>query len=557
MSKPERKRRRNRQASENPEAEAAPAVRQLPRKTFRSPFAPLTPLSEDQLESAHDASMRLLEEQGIEVMSERARQLFRDAGAEVDESTGIVKGQRELFLQAVAKAPAQFTLTPRNPENATTLGGNHIHFGLVSGTPNIHDRINGRRHGNMEDFKKLLKFYQYFNVLTFVGNQPTSPVEMPVNNRHLDTYRELLVLTDKIISGIPIGVGRVKDLIEMIALARGLTVDELANDPTAIANINVNSPRKLDDTMADAAMYMAEHGQAVIVTPFTLMGAMTPVTMAGALAQQNAEAILTIAMLQLAAPGAPCVYGGFTSNVDMRSGAPAFGTPENALANIAGGQLARKYGLPYRTSSCNASNAADAQSIYETQSALWGGVMGHGNIIYHAAGWLEGGLVASFEKLILDVEAIQTMTQILSPINISDDEFGLDAIKDVGPGGHFFGTPHTMDRYKTAFYEPMVSDWQNNENWVQAGAKTAEVRATEIWQKVLDDYEQPPMDPARLEAIDEYVAKRKIEIGSDEALGSVEPLCGTETTHSSLETGRCKMEKRCVRNPACWEYYFR
>lgn len=517
MSRPERKRRRNRQISEAENVEARPAVvRQLPRQQLKSPFAPLTPLSEDQLESVHNASMRLLEEQGIEVMSAKARSLLRAAGAEVDEASGIVKGQREVFLQAVAKAPGHFTLTPRNPENAIEIGGNNINFGLVSGTPNIHDHINGRRPGNFADYKKLMKFYQYFNVLSFMGNQPTSPIEMSVNNRHLDTYRESLVLTDKIVSGIPIGVGRVRDAVEMIALARGLTVEELAKSPSAIVNININSPRKLDDTMADAAIYMVEHGQAVIATPFTLMGAMTPVTMAGALAQQNAEAILTLAILQLAAPGSPCLYGGFTSNVDMRSGAPAFGTPENALANIAGGQLARKYGLPYRTSACNASNTTDAQAVYETQSALWGGVLGHGNIIYHAAGWLEGGLVASFEKLIIDIESLQSMSRILEPIKINNEEFGLEAIEDVGPGGHFFGTQHTMERYKTAFYEPMLSDWQNNENWQQAGAKTAEVRATGIWQKVLEAYEAPPIDPGRLEAIDDYVARRKIEIGNGE-----------------------------------------
>ncbi|MEM7209905.1 MAG: trimethylamine methyltransferase family protein [Pseudomonadota bacterium] len=516
MTKPERRRRRNRQADQTEEATAASGIRQLPRQQIRSPFAPLTPLSEDQLEAVHDASMRLLEEQGIEVMSEKARSLFKQAGAEVDESTQIVRGPREMFLEAVAKAPSQFTLTPRNPDNAIVLGGDVINFGVVSGTPNVHDRINGRRPGNFEDYKRLLKLYQHFNVMTFIGNQPISPIEMAVNNRHLDTYKELLVLTDKVVSGIPIGVGRARDLVEMVAIARGMSVDDMRDDPSACVNININSPRKLDDTMADAAIYMVEHGQAVIATPFTLMGAMTPVTMAGALAQQNAEAILTIALLQLAAPGARVIYGGFTSNVDMRSGAPAFGTPENALANIAGGQLARKYGLPYRTSACNASNAADAQSIYETQAAMWGAVMGHGNIVYHAAGWLEGGLVCSFEKFMLDIESIQTLVKILSPINISDEEFGLSAIEDVGPGGHFFGTPHTMERYKTAFYEPIMSDWQNNENWAKAGSKTAEERATEMWQQALNEYEQPPMDAARLEALDDYIARRKIEIGGDE-----------------------------------------
>lgn len=511
------KRRRSKRTRER-ESRAAgqTSIRQLPQRQVKTPFPLLQPLSEDQLEMIHDASMCLLEEQGIEVMSAQARALFKQAGAEVDDSSGMVRGQRELFMQALSHAPNTFRLTPRNPERAVNIGGNTINFGFVSGPPNVHDCIQGRRPGNWEDYKKLIKMAQYFNIISLLGNQATAPIDLPVNNRHLDTYRETIVLLDKIFSAIPIGVGRIRDAIEMIALARGMAVEALADDPTMITNINVNSPRKLDDTMADAAIYMAEHGQAVIVTPFTLMGAMTPVTFSGALVQQNAEAVLGLAMVQLANPGAPCVYGGFTSNVDMRSGAPAFGTPENALANIAGGQLARRYNLPYRTSACNASNAADAQSVYETQAALWGAVLGHGNIIYHSAGWLEGGLVASFEKVIIDIECLQTMARVLAPIEITEQEIGLEAIEEVGPGGHFFGAGHTMERYKTAFYEPILSDWQNNENWEQAGAKTATMRATEIWQQVLKEYEQPPLDPSRLEAIDDYVARRKLEIGGGE-----------------------------------------
>jgi trimethylamine--corrinoid protein Co-methyltransferase len=283
-----------------------------------------------------------------------------------------------------------------------------------------------------------------------------------------------------------------------------------------IANININSPRKLDEAMSDGALALAEFGQPVIVTPFTLLGAMTPVTMAAALVQQNAEALLGIAMVQLFYPGSPVVYGGFTSNVDMRSGAPAFGTPENAKANLAGGQMARRYRLPYRTSACNASNAADAQSVYETMMALWGGVMGNGNLIYHAAGWLEGGLVASFEKVIIDVEVIQHVTQMLQPIDTHPEELGIDAICSVDPGGHFFGADHTMARYETAFYSPLLSDWQNNENWLAAGGKDATTRATEVWQSVLAEFEPPPIDIARQEALADYVARRKKEIGSGE-----------------------------------------
>lgn len=481
-----------------------------------SPFTPLEALTSEQLALIHDASMRLLEQQGIELLSLEARQLFKDAGAEVDDATGIVRGPRELFLEALAQAPNTFTLTPRDPDKAVTIGGNHINFGFVSGPPNVHDCVNGRRSGNMADYRRLVSLAQYFNVIAMMGNQTTAPVELPPNNRHLDTYRETIVLTDKIFSAVPIGVGRVRDAVEMVALGRGLSVHDLDDDPSVITNINVNSPRKLDDTMSDAALYMARCGQAVIVTPFTLMGAMTPATLSGALVQQNAEAVFGLAMVQLARPGAPCVYGGFTSNVDMRSGAPAFGTPENALANIAGGQLARYYNLPYRTSACNAANTVDAQAVYETQAALWGAVMGHGNIVYHAAGWLEGGLVASFEKVIVDIECLQTLSRVLRPIEVNEAEIGLDSIDEVGPGGHFFGAGHTMERYKTAFYEPLLSDWRNYENWEAAGAKTATERATAIWQKALAEFEPPPLDPARREAIDDYVARRKEEIGNGE-----------------------------------------
>jgi trimethylamine--corrinoid protein Co-methyltransferase len=268
--------------------------------------------------------------------------------------------------------------------------------------------------------------------------------------------------------------------------------------------------------MADGMMTMAEHGQSVAVTPFTLMGAMSPVTLAGALAQQNAEALFGVVLTQLVRPGAPVMYGAFTSNVDMRSGAPAFGTPENTKANIASGQLARKYGLPYRTTPGSASNAADAQGAYETMMALWGAVLGHGNLIYHAAGWQEGGLTASFEKFIIDVEMIQHMMEFLTPIEVNEGELALDALGRVPTGGHFFGDPHTLERYSTAFYQPMLSNWQNYEAWQESGGLDATARATRLWKKALEEYEQPAMEPDRLEALQDFVARRKEAIGGGE-----------------------------------------
>jgi len=263
-------------------------------------------------------------------------------------------------------------------------------------------------------------------------------------------------------------------------------------------------------------MAMADHGQPVVITPFTLMGAMAPVTLAAALAQQNAEALLGVALAQLVRPGTPVMYGSFTSNVDMRSGAPAFGTPENAKANIASGQLARRYGLPYRTSNANASNAADAQAVYETQMSLWGAVLGHGNLVYHAAGWLEGGLTASLEKLVLDVEMLQHMVEFLKPIEVNEATLGFDAISGVATGGHFFGSAHTLARYETAFYQPLISNWQNYESWQASGAKDATERATAVWQRALAEYVQPPMDPAIQEALAAYVLERRKAIGTDD-----------------------------------------
>ena len=489
---------------------------QLPWINLVNPYPPLEPLSSDQLGAIHEASMTVLEDYGIEVLSERVRASFRGAGARVDDSHGIVRPDRELVLDLVARAPGAFSLTPRNPNRRLEVGGAHIHFGMVSGPPNVHDCVNGRRPGNFADYERLVQLGQTFNAIHFFGNQSVAPIDLPAQTRHLDTYRASLILSDKVFSAVPIGRGRVRDAVEMVARARGLSLGELAISPSLFGNININSPRKLDEAMSEGALALAEYGQAVIVTPFTLMGAMTPVTLAAGLVQQNAEALFGIAMVQLFFPGTPVVYGGFTSNVDMRSGAPAFGTPENAKANLAGGQLARHYGLPYRSSGCNASNTADAQAVYETQMSLWSAVLGNGNLLYHAAGWLEGGLVASFEKVIIDVEILQNLTCLFSKPKVNTEELALDAIGAVPPGGHFFGTEHTMQRYESAFYQPLLSDWQNNESWVEAGAKDATQRATDLWQQAIHSFEPPPIDPGRLEAIDEYVEKRKHEIGSGE-----------------------------------------
>ena len=278
--------------------------------------------------------------------------------------------------------------------------------------------------------------------------------------------------------------------------------------------INTNSPLLVDGPMADGLMASALAGQATIVTPFTLAGAMAPISLAGALAQQNAEALMGITLVQLTRAGAPVIYGGFTSNVDMRTGAPAFGTPEFAKGTMATGQLTRRYGIPYRSSNVNASNAVDAQAAYESQMALWSSILGRAHMIHHGVGWLEGGLVASFEKMIVDAEMIQMLAQTLEPIEVNEDALGLESMKEAGPGGHFFGTAHTQRRYETAFYTPLLSDWRNFENWQLAGARDATQRANVIYKTLLDTYEKPPLDAAIEEELRAFMDRRRREIAA-------------------------------------------
>jgi trimethylamine---corrinoid protein Co-methyltransferase len=494
----------------------ASRIAQLPWSEVINPYPPMEVLSADQVEAIHLTSLRILENLGMEVMSPRALAVLKAQGADVDGASRIVRLDRGLIEAALKSAPASFTLTPRNPAKRLTFGGSRIHFGLVAGPPNVHDCERGRRPGNYQDYCDFIRLAQHFNAVHLIGNQVCAPIELPAATRHLDTYRANLKYSDQVFHCTAIGAGRALDGIRMMAIARGLDLEQIAASPGVVTIISVNSPRRFDEAMSDGLLAMAEHGQAVVVTPFTLMGAMAPVSLAAALAQQNAEALFGVVLAQMVRPGTPVMYGAFTSNVDMRSGAPAFGTPENAKANIASGQLARRYRLPYRTSNASASNAADAQGAYETQMSLWGAILGHGNLVYHAAGWQEGGLTASFEKFVLDVEMLQMMIEFLKPIVVNEQELGFEAIEGVPTGGHFFGEPHTMERYEHAFYRPMVSNWQNYENWQLGGGKDATQRATEIWKQALKEYEEPALDPAVHEALDAYVVKRRAEIGSGE-----------------------------------------
>lgn len=494
---------------------AANSVHQLPWRAVQNHWRPQEILDAEGLERIHEASLTVLEDYGVEVMNAEALAIFEAAGAQVDHASGLVWLDRGLVAEALGTVPSSVTLRPRNAERTIEVGGNHLNFTLVAGPPNVHDRVNGRRPGNYNDYCNLVRLAQSLNIIHLLGNQPTAPQELPAASRHLDTYLANLTLSDRVFHCTAIGRQRTLDAIHMCALARGEDPEALVDDPALLTVININSPRRLDDALAEGLITMARWGQPCVITPFTLMGAMTPVTLPAALAQQNAEALFGIVLTQLVRAGTPVIYGAFTSNVDMRTGAPAFGTPENTQANLVAGQLARRYGLPYRTSNANASNAADAQAAYETGNALWGAVLGGANLVYHAAGWLEGGLTASFEKVVIDAEILQSTAETLLPIAVDNESLGLDAIGDVAPGGHFFGCDHTMARFETAFYRPLLSDWQNYENWEAAGAQDAATRATGIWQQLLAEYSEPPMAPGVREALDQYVERRREEIGRD------------------------------------------
>ncbi len=488
----------------------APAATYLNIKNTLARTELLTP---EALDDIHNASLQVLEEIGVDVMLPEARAIMKAAGADVREGIERVRFDRGLIMEYMAHAPSEFTLHARNPMRNVRMGGNNLVFAQIASAPFVADREGGRRAGNQPDFRKLLKLMQSFDVVHVNGGYPVEPIDIHASVRHLECLRDIVTLTDKPFHAYSLGQQRNIDALEIARIARGITAEQMDSEPSLFTIINSNSPLRLDIPMLQGIIEMSRRNQVVVLTPFTLAGAMAPVTIAGALVQQNAEALCGLSFAQMVRKGAPVIYGGFTSNVDMKTGAPAFGTPEYMKAVIAGGQLARRYGVPYRTSNVNAANTLDAQAAYESAMSLWALTQGGGNFIMHAAGWSEGGLTASFEKFILDVDMLQMVAEFLKPLDVSSDALGLDAIRDVGPGGHYFGTAHTLARYESAFYSPILSDWRNFETWTEAGRPTTYDHANRIFKEVLARYEEPAIDPAVKEELDAFVARRKAEGG--------------------------------------------
>jgi trimethylamine---corrinoid protein Co-methyltransferase len=494
------------------ERRTAGGIRQLPFSRLVNPYAPIEILGADQVETIIDGALKVLEGRGFRFLEPGSRGLMKAAGAEPIDDVGTMRLDRGLVREKLALAPAAFTLRARNRAHDLSIGGRNLVFTSVGGPAFCNDLDKGRRPGTHAEVCDFLRLLQSLNIIHQESGGPFEAMDLPPETRHLDLYLAQMTLLDKNCQAYALGRTRTVDCIEMNCIAMGVTREELARDPAVMAIVNTNSPMQLDIPMTEAVVELAGAGQAVCITPFTLAGSMSPATLAGTLVQQTAEVLAVATLAQVVKPGAKLIYGSFASNVDMMSGAPALGTPEYTKGALASGQIARKLGLPLRSSNTTTSNCVDAQAAYESEMSLWGAIMGGANLVYHAAGWLEGGLTAGFEKLIVDAEMLQMMAEFLRPIPVNDDELALDAIAQVDPGGHHFGTAHTLARYETAFYIPMLSSRQNFEAWQESGSLDTARRANAIWKQLLAEYRKPPIEPAVEEALNAYVARRKEEI---------------------------------------------
>ncbi len=475
---------------------------------------PVKAISDDQVEGIHQASLRVLAETGVDFLHPEARRLLADAGATVDGER--VRFDPEMVVESVASAPSEFTFHGRSPARDIRIGGTMLANSSVASAPMYVDLDGKRRSGDGKGYRDFLRLAHMLNAIHIVGGYPVEPIDRDPAIRHLESAYDAHTLTDLPFHVYSLGRQRNLDGIEMARIARGVDHGTLEAEPSLWSVINASSPLRYDTPMLTGILELSARNQIVCITPFTLAGAMAPISLAGALVQQNAEALAGIALTQVVRAGSPVLYGGFTSNVDMRSGSPAFGTPEYAKAALIGGQLARRYQVPYRSSNVSASNAVDAQAGYESVWALWGAVMGGVNLVMHGAGWMEGGLHASYEKMVIDADLLQMVATFLDPVDASLDELdqAVEAIAEVGPGGHFFGSAHTRARYTTAFLEPLVSDWRNWETWIEAGRPEAAARANSTARALLAAYEPPPIDSAVEAELRDFVDRRVAEGGA-------------------------------------------
>jgi len=493
------------------EAAKPPTFTPMQRK-----FAPATVLTQDEVHEVHRLSMRVLSEIGLTFHAESAWDTLEANGCRVDRDTGNVRFDPAVVEHHVGLAPSAFDMAARDPAKTVHFGGDSIVWGSASSAPNVVDAERGRRPGTGDDFQDLIRLGHMIPSCHLFGGHSVEPIDRPANTRHLDSVFDWLTLSDKVLRVYGIGTTRVDDGLEMIKIGYGIDEATLNATPHTMSILNVNSPLLVDEPLVLGSLALAERGQATVVSPVAMSGAMSPITASGSLIQHNAESVGVSAYLQMEVPGCPLFYGSLVAAVDMRSGAPAMGVPEAVTGAIAAGQMARFYDMPYRTWLGSTSNTVDSQAAYETMMSIMAAHMGGAHFVHHGHGWMQGGLTTGFEKTMLDADLIQMYDAIKPRIDLSDADEVIDAIKEVGAGGHFLGSPHTMTRYQTEFHTPALSDWSNYEAWEEAGATRVIDRATSAWKDLLEAYEAPPVDDAiRAELVD-YVARRKVEIGVED-----------------------------------------
>ncbi len=487
-------------------AAAAPAHDPFITRTL----APYEIVSEEGLELLEHNADTILEEIGIEFRGyPEALRLFADAGADVDGER--VRFPRGLCRQIVTdNAPTTYTQHARNPERSVQVGGDATVFVPAYGMPFVTDLDHGRRYATLEDFQNVVKLAYVTPALHLSGGTVCEPVDVAVNKRHLDMVYAHLRYSDKPFMGSVTAGERAEDSVEMARIGFG---GDLAGRTVMTSLINASSPLAWDASMLAAAQVYAENDQACIITPFILAGAMAPVTAAGVAAQTLAEALAGMTFVQLVKPGAPVVFGSFASSMSMQTGAPTFGTPEPALVLYTVAALARRLGVPFRSGgSLTAAKAPDPQAAYESANTLIPTMLAGVNFVLHAAGWLEGGLAMSYEKLIMDADQLGMMEVFAKGLDLSDNGQALDAIRETGPGEHFLGTAHTLANFETAFYRSEVADNSSYEQWEEEGSLTAAQRANALWKQKLAEYEPPPIDDAIDAELRDYVERRKAEM---------------------------------------------
>ena len=504
------RKRRNRDKS------ALQRVGQAPKRQAVRNFGTLDPVSADDVEAIHRASLKVMRDTGILFMSDRARHFLEThPGITVDHESQIVRFDPDMVEETIKSVPRTFKIHARDDENSMMVGGTYVNFANVITPPYVTDLDQGKRIGTHAEMRDLLRLGQTINALDYLYGYPVEPQDLPAETRHLDAYRSHIELTSKIWRGYTLGDSRIRDAIEMARIARGISAETLLSEPSFIANATTNSPLRIDEPMGDGLMIMAEHNQPVSITSFAMAGAIAPITISGATVLQNAEILAGVVLTQLVRPGTPIIYGTFTANVYMRTGAIAFGGPDLAKATLLGGQMARRYGFPLKSAVTTGAKVSDAQAGYESNGALWTAVASGATLVAHACGWMESGLTVSREKMIIDAEMIQMMAATMEPIETDSDALAVAAIDEVGPGGQYFDCDHTMQRFRTENYEPILSDWESLENWQAAGAQTAEQKANGVWKKLMKEYEQPALDPAIKEELDAYVTVRRAAIEAD------------------------------------------